>query len=629
MTALATVVAELACCLGFGALMLRLLGLRDEPAGLRVGIAFALGFGLLGWLLFFVGIGGMFTVPVFLAVLAVGLAGLPLLAPTLTALRPPKLDPLGWTLVALLAVVFALDLVEAMAPPTDADSLAYHFAAPRQFVRAGAIEFILRPLDGAIPYLVQMTYVPALALGGERAMTLWTMATGWAAVGLCLALAREHLPRNWALAVALLLATVPATIYAAGTGQIEIRMALFGMASAWGAGRAIATGRLRFAALAGLAGGFYIAAKYLGLLFAAAVGAVLLAHRRAMALILTFGIVAVVAGVQWYGWNALHTGDPAFPMFFQWLGRTDLALWTHEHDAFFKGVFMELDRPIPRTLVNMLLYPFWVTLDAPPATEGKQVGLGPFGLLILPVALWSVWHWRHAIRRGPLLAYAAVTTLFFVLWFVTGSSQRVRHLLPLAPLLFICLAVAAERATRARPALRAPVAVALALSLVVQLGGTALFGWKYVRHLASGEDHETYLRGNLAVYEPVPWLNAHLGAGDRLFIGERQLFYFLDMPTLFASPHTQAAVDLRADQADAAQLYHQLRAAGLTHVLLRRVATDQAAYGQPAMDALSHSPCLQLVRGFDARAIGSRTLPGSGAPVRLDLYRVAGACALP
>ena len=67
------------------------------------------------------------------------------------------------------------------APPADADTLAYHFVVPRKFLLDATLNFIPRAIDGAVPLLVQMTYVPALALGGEGAATLWALVSGWAA----------------------------------------------------------------------------------------------------------------------------------------------------------------------------------------------------------------------------------------------------------------------------------------------------------------------------------------------------------------------------------------------------------------------------------------------------------------
>ena len=59
MTLLA-VIAEGTACLGFGAVVLRVLGLeRDMTPGEHWTVSFAIGFGLLGWLVFPIGISGL------------------------------------------------------------------------------------------------------------------------------------------------------------------------------------------------------------------------------------------------------------------------------------------------------------------------------------------------------------------------------------------------------------------------------------------------------------------------------------------------------------------------------------------------------------------------------------------
>jgi hypothetical protein len=621
MTAIVPLVEALSC-LGYGAAILRLFGRGFAPGGaLGIVTAFVVGLGALGWVLFFVGAAGLFQAPWLWAVLLAGLAGLPWLAPAWRGIAGERPDAAGWLLLGLLAAVFVLDGIEALAPPADADSLAYHFAVPRQFVRAGALEFVYRSPDGAIPYLLHMSYVTALALGGERALTAWTGLTGWIAVGAVYVFARPHLSRNWALALALVFATLPVVVYAAGSGQIEVRLALFALVSAWAAGKAVESGDARFAALAGLTAGFYAGAKYLGLLFVVAAGACLLFHRRRFAFGTLFGALGALAGFQWYAWNAMHTGDPVFPMLFQWLGRENLAQWPLAHDLYFK-VFLEGDRPLERNPFNLILYPFLATLHAPPETEAKLVGLGPLGLLALPFAVLGAWRLRERVRPGVLWSYAAAAGLFYALWFVTGSSQRVRHLLPVAPLLLIPMTVAAERLTRDN-GLRRPLIAAFAATIAIQLAGAGLVGMKFVRHAASGGDREGFLRNYVSYYAPVPWINANLKASDRLLIGERQLFYFLDVPFLFASPFAQGEVDLRPEQTDPDRLLKELCAARVTHVLLRKVGPGAYA-GTPAMLALARASALVRIERFATRAIGLKTLPGTASETQMDMFRLAG-----
>ena len=59
MSALAVVLLETLCCLGLGAAVLRMLRIDgDLQAGEHWALSFAIGFGVLGWLVFPVGVSG-------------------------------------------------------------------------------------------------------------------------------------------------------------------------------------------------------------------------------------------------------------------------------------------------------------------------------------------------------------------------------------------------------------------------------------------------------------------------------------------------------------------------------------------------------------------------------------------
>ena len=339
--ALLVFLANVTAGLGLGALVLRVLGLdRDITPGEHWAVSFAIGFGVLGWLVFPIGIVGALSAGPLWGLLLVSSLGVVFLRNSGLPVLRENPDAVAKALLALLAGVMLLDLAEALVPPADADSLAYHFNWPKRFIEAGTIAFIPQAWIGAVPLLVQMTYIPPLALGGETALTLWTMASSWAGAALLVVFCRRHLSLNWSLAVALIYLTTPAIIFGGGSGQVEPKMTLFVMAGAWGVARSLETGRLSFAVLAGLAAGFFAGAKYMGLLYVAAAGLVILYQRGGWRAGLTtgavFGVAAIASGFQWYAWNAVHTGAPVFPMFFEWLGHDDLNYWTADYSVWFK-----------------------------------------------------------------------------------------------------------------------------------------------------------------------------------------------------------------------------------------------------------------------------------------------------
>jgi hypothetical protein len=612
--ALLVVLANVTAGLGLGAMVLRVLGLDKEMTpGEHWTVSFAIGFGVLGWLVFPIGIAGLLSAGPLWTLLLAGSLGVLLLRKGGLPVLGTNPDAIGKALLALLCVILFLDLAEALAPPADADSLAYHFNWPKRFIADGKVAFIPQAWTGAVPLLTQMTYIPSLALGGETALTLWTMTASWAGAAMLFVFCRRHLSLNWSLAVALIYLTTPAVIYGGGSGQVEQKMTLFVLAGAWGLARSLETGRLSFAVLAGLAAGFFAGAKYMGLLFVASAGLVILFQRgpvrQGLVAGAAFGVAAVAGGFQWYAWNAVHTGDPVFPMFFEWLGRDDLDFWSADYTVWFKKALRSIERDLPRSVWWFIGYPFKATFDPLPLFEARRTGFGPFGMLALPFAVFGAWILRHRIRQSRLLTYAVVCALFYTLWWFTGSSQRIRHLLPVLPLFLVVVTVAAVRFADFKK-LHPPLLAAVGLTLIVQLAGHGIFSLAYLKHLAGNDNRQAFLSRNVIFYDVVPWINANLGPEDRLFLSDRQILYYLKVPYFYGSPHVQARVELRPGRVRPQTLYRQLKSAGITHIMHRYARETASDLEQAPWRVLEKMGCLTLRKKFQLRSFKSRTLPG-------------------
>jgi hypothetical protein len=611
--ALLVVLVNIAAGLGLGAVVLHILGLDKEiTPGEHWTLSFAIGFGVLGWLVFPIGISGLLSTGPLWTFLFASSLGILLLCNGGFPIFRKTPDAIGKVLLILFTVILFFDLAEALAPPADADSLAYHFNWPKRFVAAGAISFIPQAWTGAVPLLVQMTYIPPLALGGEVALSLWVMASSWAGVAMVFVFSRRHLTMNWSLAIALIYLTTPAVVYGGGSGQVESKMTLFVLAGVWSLSRSLETGRLPFAVLAGLAAGFFAGAKYLGLLFVAAAGLVLLfqrgGFRPALLAGIAFSFAVMAGGFQWYAWNAIHTGDPVFPLFFEWLGRDDLAFWSEDYSVWFKKTLRFLERDVPRSLWWLIGYPFKATFDPLPLFEARRTGFGPFLMLILPFSILGAWYLRYRLRESRLFIYAIVCFLFYTLWFFTGSSQRIRHLLPMLPLFLVVLAVAAVRFADLKT-LQAPLFAAVGLSLLVQFVGHGVFSLAYLKHLVDNNGPAAFLTRNVLIYDVVPWINANLGPKDRLFLSERQILYYLKVPYFFGSPNVQGLVELRPSRVQPNTLYRQLRSIGVTHALFRYSAKSSSSLEKMPWVFLRKTGCMTTQKKFQLRVFDSRSLP--------------------
>ena len=603
-------------CIGAGAVVLAILGTLDElHRRERIPWSFAVGLGVMGWMLFFLGVAGGISFSILLALCLVAAAGCFALARAgWPRFEVGRIDWFGRLLCAGILVALAFDLFEGVSPPADADSLAYHFALPKQFVAAGRLEFVPRAADGAAPMLIHMSYLLALALGGETGLTLWAMVSGWLAGLLLFVLARRHLDLNWSLAVVLIFLTTPAVIYGAGSGQVETRLVLFVLVAAFAAAEAVRAGDIRYVALAGLAAGFFAGAKYTGLLFAASCCLPLFIGRRWFARSAVFALAAVIAGGQWYAWNWVHTGDPIFPLLFAPLGFPDSEIWNLAQDVYFRSTYLDAESPVPVGALGLLAYPFQASLGLVDAFESSRTGMGPFGLLILPFALVGCWRFRSRLRASGLLVPVVIAVVFYVVWYFYGSSQRVRHLLPVYPLFLIGLSVAAQRWVVAGRAYLGPAAAVVVLTIPLQLAGHGIYALNYMRAVLSGESREAFVRRSVMASEPAIWINANLTKQNKVLLTARQLVYLLEIPVHYAHRQFDALVEIRPDSASPSKFLKHLQKQGVSHVLVTDgpgvAHSGTAGSGLEGLtSALEQADCAQLVRYFDLAVRSSRTLP--------------------
>lgn len=622
MTGAAVALLQAVSCLGYGGFILRTFGIRPTLARAEYAAwSFGLGFGVIGWLMFWLGFTGLFQTAGYLAVLAVGLAlALPDLRGGINLLRALRaFRPQAWEAACLAGIGLAglLSLVGALAPPTDADSLAYHFYLPKYFDFLGRLEFVPRAVDGAVPLLPQMTSIPVYGLGGETGLTLWACVSGWATAFLLYATSRRFLPNAWALALVLLLVTVPAYVYGASGGQVEVRLASFVVIAAFSLQAAMRTRLARHAALCGLAVGFFMASKYTGLLFAFACGFVMLGHRQWLRNASVLTLVSCAVGFQWYAWNAVHTGDPVFPMLFERLaGHVDYRFWNAEQNRLLANGYLSIEKVLSLSIWNFLAYPFIVTFSNIEGLESSKTGLGPMIFVMLPFALVGLWAGRRKLRGHPLTVIAILLVVFSAVWFFAGSPQRVRHLLPVYPLVLIVLGYAAYRGVAHITAEAVLVFGGLSV-LAIQFAGMILYYSASVDYVLGRSDRERFLTQSISGYPAVHWLNTRLRPTDFIYIEQREIAYLLAVPSYLGHPQTQVLVNEAKTRDNPAALYRQLAKLGITHLLLPQ-PRFAARLGFGKLAALG---CVEILKEFRLTGVSSRTLAAHAmeAPPPLDI----------
>ncbi len=450
-------------------------------------------------------------------------------------------------LLAFIVVPVGLAFLASLAPPTAKDTLLYHFAVPKAFVAQGSNAFVEGNIASYLALGTEMHSVWAMLLGGlwsARAAEAAAGATIWAFFPLLLLAifgwARElNADRRWALTAVLMVACVPTAYHVAASAYIDLALALFITLAIYALGRwwrTLAKGWLIFIAIFL---GAALSAK-LTTLFAIAAFAliVMLRVRKAkdsepdnLIKTLISGFAALVlAGLiasPWYLRTWQQTDSPVFPFYMSiWPG--DAPGWDVERSNLFQAMNSQYGG-VAKTPLDYVAAPWNLSVAAQPEQPAYFDGvLGIAFLFGLPFLVWALWKFDVPVEAKIGVCVAAVIFLFWLF-----SSQQLRYLLPILPVLAIAIVLASERIAKSVPGFaditRASLSVAAVAGIFV---GIAWFLQKApIRVVLGGESKDQYLARNLDYYPYYQTLNTDAAADAKVWlINMRRDTYNLDQP---------------------------------------------------------------------------------------------------
>ncbi len=118
MSGVIAVSIQILAAVGYGAVAMRALGvLNDMAVGLRISLSFALGLGIIGWLVLPLSVVAGLNDATLGALLGLGILGIVSLLPIKMMAAKESWSTIQLLLGGALLVVLVFDLIEAMAPP--------------------------------------------------------------------------------------------------------------------------------------------------------------------------------------------------------------------------------------------------------------------------------------------------------------------------------------------------------------------------------------------------------------------------------------------------------------------------------------------------------------------------------
>jgi hypothetical protein len=460
---------------------------------------------------------------------------------------PEKPGAFDKALLVLIAIPSVFALIASLAPPTAKDAFLYHLALPKAFIAQGSNAFVEGNIASYLALGTEMHTVWAMLLGGsfsERAGEAAGGAVIWLFLPILLMAvfgwARElRVKRRWSLIAVLMVATVPTVYHVSASAYIDVALAVFVTVAIYSLTRwwqTLETGWLIFVAIFL---GAALSAKLTTLVVIAAfVLVVLLRVRKAqesepdeLGKVAGLGFAALLlAGViasPWYLRTWAETGSPVFPFYMSiWPG--EAAGWDVERSNLFQAMNSQYGGAV-KTPIDYLAVPWNLSVNAQPELASNFDGvLGVAFSIGLPILIFGLWKFDPPVE---VKIGAGVAAIMFLFWLF--SSQQLRYLLPMLPMIAIAIVAAISRMAEKETLFSKVSQYAFTISGIAGLlVTTAWFLHKApVRVVLGGETKDQFLARNIDYYPYYQLLNTETEPDAKVWlINMRRDTYNLDRP---------------------------------------------------------------------------------------------------
>jgi dolichyl-phosphate-mannose-protein mannosyltransferase len=346
------------------------------------------------------------------------------------------------------------------------------------------------------------------------------------------------LSRIWALIATLMVAAVPSAFHVASSGYIDLALALYVTLAIFALSRWWKDQDRRQLILIAIFLGAALSIKLTAIFVFAAFGLIILLRARndkaAAGKIVGSGFAALLlAGAiasPWYIRTWAKTGSPVFPFYMSmWKGAAPG--WDVERSNLFQAMNSQYGGA-NKGVVDYLLSPINLSVIAQPEQSAYFDGvIGVAFVIGLPLLIWALWKFELPIE---IKIGAGVAGIMYLFWLF--SSQQLRYLLPIIPVLAIATVASSEAiSTRLgdsfRKVTQLSFAAASAAGMLVSLAWFCQLA--PFRVVLGGETRDDYLARNLDYYSYYQWLNTQTDPSAKVWlINMRRDTYDLDRPVV-------------------------------------------------------------------------------------------------
>lgn len=544
------------------------------------------------------------------------------LAPDPRKTERPQHPVTLWLFAGLLAVVLLFTFFLTLSPQITWDADVYHLTLPRLFVEQGGFRNVEMSVYSHWPLGTELLFAAAMLVDdyilaktvhfGFALATVYALILAFAHGGVGTGQVGKGAYPCWDGRLAGLLA---ATLFLANSvvawemskAYVDLAHSFFFLTTFLFLHLATETDEKprSFLLLAGLCGGLMASIKVTGILGVAMIAVAFLPQLARAGLktgpfLTRFALPVALLWIPWLLKATWYTGNPLYPLFHPLLGGPDWSSSLAERFGHWQSSI-----GMGRGPLDYLLLPFRIFLVGERGYARFDGELSPFWLVLIPLAM--VLGRRQTMVRQAL----AVTGLYFFFWAL--SSQQIRFLIPVLPLLALASADAMLRLVGRLPAWAGRQVPIFVIAGVLVLSVHLPFmtgGFHTLVTLLRFQDDPVAS----VVPEHHGFIGDHLPEGSRILFLNTNLGFFCSKEYLADSFFEASQIaDWLADANSVEAIRQRLEQRHITHILVdKRPRVDHfpAALGRLLSDVKQVEP---LFLSSDGRFVVSRLRP---APVQ-------------
>ncbi|MDD5686464.1 MAG: glycosyltransferase family 39 protein [Elusimicrobia bacterium] len=283
--------------------------------------SYAVGVGVLIYVIFLLSVFGVLHKSIMFLILIIlislSLPYLKKIKSLLVAIGNINISPVFILLGVLVLLAVSYGFLNAIAPPTEHDSLAYHLAIPKLWIKHGGM-FYVPWLTANWPYNSEMLFLFGLSLGSDILPQLFNFANVLITAGILYSFSKKYFCEQVAWLSVLLFLTMRIVVINSGVAGSDFTLGMFALAAIYAFWNYKNEDKTPWLVLSAVMAALSAGCKYNGLLIILIIGLyiVIFIKSQKLKILFRFCLISIVVASPWYIRNYIMTGNPVWPFIF-------------------------------------------------------------------------------------------------------------------------------------------------------------------------------------------------------------------------------------------------------------------------------------------------------------------------